>query len=168
MPSRNDALLELLVSEKPKLLRRSARIVGDLFTAEDILQRLWLKLQQGTGTDNITSPRAYLLRLVSNLSIDQRRADLARQRIQAKADAYLSASNESASADRTMIARDELARVMAAMEALAEPTRTMFRLNRFEKMRIADIAVMYGVSTTTVENHLRRALARLREAREGI
>lgn len=159
-------LTHVLIAERTGLLRRAWRIVGSAHAAEDVLQRLWLKVQQVDDPDAIRNPRAYLYRLAANLAIDHRRSEATRERIQAQADAYLWGAAEAASAEQVLIDRDTLARVMAALDGLPEPTRTMFRLNRFERMRIVDIAPLYDVSTTTVENHLRRALARLRIARD--
>ncbi len=166
MPSLAQSLTALLVSEHAVLLRRTTRIVGSVPAAEDVLQRLWLKVQQIEDVA-VRNPRAYLFRLASNLAIDHRRAEAARQRIQAKAETYLWGPTASASAETSVIDRQALARVLEALEALPDPGRTMFQLNRFEDRRIVDIAALYGVSTTTVENHLRRVLARLRVARES-
>jgi hypothetical protein len=60
-----------------------------------------------------------------------------------------------------------LERVRAAAQDLPEPTRTIFRLNRFEGLSQQSIARQLGVSTTTVENHIRRALDALAAARDG-
>ena len=166
MPSLAQSLTALLVSEHAALLRRTTRIVGSLPAAEDVLQRLWLKVQQIEDAA-VRNPRAYLFRLASNLAIDHRRAEATRQRIQAKAETYLWGPIDAASAETGIIDRQALSRVLEALDAVPEPGRTMFRLNRFEDQRIVDIAALYGVSTTTVENHLRRVLARLRIARES-
>lgn len=165
MPSLAQSLSALLASEHAVLLRRTTRIVGSLPAAEDVLQRLWLKVQEIEDVA-VRNPRAYLFRLASNLAIDHRRAEATRQRVQAKAETYLWGPVGPVSAETGMIDRQALTRVLDALDALPDPGRTMFRLNRFEEKRIIDISAIYGVSTTTVENHLRRALAALRAARE--
>lgn len=159
-------LASLLIKERAALLRRARPIVGSLSATEDVLQRLWIKIQQMDDTVAIDRPRAFLFRLTSNLAIDHHRAEATRDRIQSKADHYLWGPPATISAERAAMDKETLQRVLDALETLPEPTRTIFRLNRFEGMRIADIAVMYKVSTTTVENHLRRALERLRQARD--
>lgn len=159
-------LFRLLISERPSLLRVTARIVGNLASAEDVLQRLWIKIQKLEDETAIHNPKAYLFRLASNLAIDHVRAEVTRERIQSQADAYLWAPVEGVSAEQALIDKEALERVMRVLDGLPEPTRTMFRLSRFEGLRLSDIAKRHGVSITTVEKHLRRALGHLRMARD--
>jgi RNA polymerase sigma-70 factor (ECF subfamily) len=61
-----------------------------------------------------------------------------------------------------------LERIMQALDALPEPTRTIFRLNRFEGMPQREIAGIYNVSTTIIERHIRRALKALDDVRKAL
>ncbi|MFT4089524.1 MAG: RNA polymerase sigma factor [Asticcacaulis sp.] len=159
-------LYRILLSERSSLLRVTSRIVGSVTAAEDVLQRLWLKVDKIEDPEPIRNPKAYLFRLASNLAVDHVRAESTRNRIQSQADAYLWGPAESVSVEHELIAREALERVMSALKHLPEPTQTMFRLNRFEGMTLSQIAQRYSVSTTTVEKHIRRALGVLRQARD--
>jgi RNA polymerase sigma-70 factor (ECF subfamily) len=81
--------------------------------------------------------------------------------------AMLSETDDAPGPDRITDSITILSRVRAAAQALPEPTRTIFRLNRFEGMSQRAIAEQLAISTTTVENHVRRALDALARARDG-
>ena len=165
MISNAHSLSRLLDAERAALARMLGRVL-DRSALEDAFQTLWLRIQT-VDDQPIDNPRAFLFRLAANVAWDHGRAEARRRRVQAEAEAILWGPEDAPGAETVLIARDELARVMAAAEALAEPTRTIFHLNRIGGMPQRDIAVHLGVSRTTVEKHIRRALARLGDARDG-
>ena len=167
MPTNAVALTRLLLTERPSLMRLVQRIVGNAETAEDVTQNLWFQVQRVSDDPPIANRRAYLYRLTANLATDHVRADSSRTTIQAKAQAYLWDGLDQPSPEQEVIARDELARVLRAAEALPEPTKGIFRLHRFTGMAQAEVAAQYGVSTTTIEKHIRRAMAALQKARDA-
>ncbi len=166
MPSNTATLTRLLLAERPSLLRLVLRIVGSKPAAEDITQTLYLKVQQVEDDIRIDDPRAYLFRLASNLALDHRRFQGRRDAMQTEIENLLWVEDDSPSVERTVLARDELQRVSQAVALLGEPTRTIFYLNRFKNLPQRAIAAQFGVSTTIVERHIRRALQALAQARE--
>ncbi len=163
MSSDAAVLTELLIRERPALLRLVRRILGSDSAAEDVIQSIWLRVRGVTGEQAIGNHRAYLYRLASNLATDHGRERTRRTRL--LAEHYLWGPDEVLSTEEQVMARDELERVLDAAGHLPEPTRTMFRLNRLQGLTQPDVARRLGVSVTTVENHLRMALHRLAWAR---
>jgi RNA polymerase sigma-70 factor (ECF subfamily) len=159
-------LSRLLQSERPSLLRILSRVL-DRSMVDDALQTLWLRVQKVEDDPPINDKRSYLFALAANVAWDQGRELARRRRIQAQADAILWGAERDPSAETMVIARDELQRVLEAAEQLSEPTRTIFWLNRMEGLPQRDIAVRLGVSRTTVEKHIRRALSILGDARNA-
>lgn len=166
MSTNAHALSCLLLSERPSLLRLLGRRL-DSALAEDALQTLWLRIQRVDDHSPIEDKRAFLFRLAANVAWDQGRELARRRRLQAEAHHILWGDDDAPEADRVLIAQEELTRVMAAADALGEPARTIFWLNRIKGIPQRDIAKKLGVSRTTVEKHMRRAMARLSAAREG-
>jgi len=165
MSSNATTLTELLIRERPALLRLVQRILGSDGGAEDVIQSIWFKARGVDGGQAISNPRAYLYRLAANLATDHGRERTRRTRL--LAEHYLWGPDEVLSTEEQAMAQDELQRVLAAAEHLPEPTRTIFRLHRLQGMTQAEVARRQGVSVTTVENHVRSALQRLAWARSG-
>jgi RNA polymerase sigma-70 factor (ECF subfamily) len=165
MSSNASTLTELLIRERPALLRLVQRILGNDGGAEDVIQAIWFKTRGIDNDQAIDNPRAYLYRLAANLATDHGRERTRRARL--LADHYLWGPDEVLSTEAQAMAQDELQRVLAAADHLPEPTRTIFRLNRLQGLTQAEVARRLKVSVTTVENHVRSALQRLAWARNG-
>ena len=163
--SNASTLTELLILERPALLRLVRSILGSDGGAEDVIQSVWFKARSVDSSQQISNPRAYLYRLAANLATAHGRERSRRNRL--LADHYLWGPDEVLSTEEQVMAQDELQRVLAAASHLPEPTRGMFQLNRLQGLTQAEVARRYGVSVTTVENHLRSALQRLAWARRG-
>lgn len=136
--------------------------------AQDILQDLFIKvgtLQCGP----IGEPRAYLYKMTANLLFDRRRSAARRaNRERDWTQAQLGSEEEidaSPSVEQSMIARDELARVSAAIAALPERTAEVLRLYRIDEVAQKDIALRIGISLSAVEKHLQRAYRAVSEIR---
>ena len=66
-----------------------------------------------------------------------------------------------------MAARQEAARVLAALEALPEEQREAFLLHEEGGLSVGEIAEVTKVGPETAKSRLRYALAKLRQALEG-
>jgi RNA polymerase sigma-70 factor (ECF subfamily) len=94
------------------------------------------------------------------------RSAVRRCEIEDEVQALLSEWDDSPGADRIVDSLLTLGRVKAAAQQLPEPTKSIFRLNRFEGLSQKAIAERMGLSTTSIENHIRRALDILACARD--
>lgn len=153
-------LLKLFLAERSRLVRAIGRIVGSRATAEDIAQDTYVRLrgQQVTGND-----KGLLFRTARNLAIDHLRAGKVRA-------AYAETlpreeTSDEPPADAAMIAREELEAFLAALRTLPERTQRVFLLNRLDGMSYKAIAAMLGVSVSTVEKDMIRALELCRRFR---
>jgi RNA polymerase sigma-70 factor (ECF subfamily) len=139
--------------------------------AEDILQDLFVKLE-GLKSGPVAEPRAYLHRMAENLLYDRRRtAGWRTSREQAWVASQLGVSREAdgrPSAERQLIAREELRLISEALAALPDRTLQIFRLYRLDGLRQREIAVDLGISVSSVEKHLRRAYQAVVQAQESL
>jgi RNA polymerase sigma-70 factor (ECF subfamily) len=139
--------------------------------AEDILQDLFVKLE-GLKPGPIAEPPAYLHRMAENLLYDRRRtAGWRTRREEAWMAAQLGGMREAdgqPSAERTLIAREELELVSAALAGLPEKSLRIFSLYRLDGLRQREIASQLGISVSSVEKHLRRAYEVVMRAQAGL
>ena len=138
--------------------------------AEDILQDLFVKLE-GLKPGPVAEPRAYLHRMAENLLHDRRRsAGWRTSREEAWVASQTGVTRDAdgrPSAERALIAREELRLISAALATLPERTLQIFRLYRIDGLRQREIAAELQISVSSVEKHLRVAYEVVVEARES-
>lgn len=125
-------------------------------TAEDLLHEVWLRFR-GRSSADIRSPGAYLSRIADNLAADEARRQA--RRLQAsEVNDLLDLRDDAPTAEQSIIARDEIRAVVAAISELPERQRAIFIAARLRGERYASIAARHSITTRTVENEVRRVL----------
>jgi RNA polymerase sigma factor (sigma-70 family) len=156
-------LQQAFLNERPMLLRLLTARLGTREDAEDAAQELWLKLADLT-VDPIAHPAAYLYRMAANLASDRRAAaisGIARDR------AWLEVqpgADELPDAERALIGRDRLRRVIATVDAMSDRMRTAFQMFRIDGQSQKKIAETLGISVSGVEKLLQRAYRLVHDA----
>ncbi len=152
----------VLLAHRAQLIRfLESHGAGD--AAEDLFQELWMRVTQ-RATGPVGNPLAYLYRAANNLMVDRYRAERqSRVRDQAWIEVRGAAEDMTPDpgAEETLIAREQLARMDAALSALGDRASRCFRRFRLDGVSQREIAVELGVSLSTVESDLRRAYAAL-------
>ena len=152
----------VLLAHRAQLIRfLEAHGAGD--AAEDLFQELWMRVTQ-RPFGPVGNPLAYLYRAANNLMVDRYRAERqSRVRDQAWTEARGAVEDMAPdpSAEETLIAREQLARMDAALSALGDRVSRCFRRFRLDGVPQKEIAIELGVSLSTVESDLRRAYAAL-------
>ncbi len=156
-----------LLANRDKLRRfLIARGAGE--DADDLIQDLWLKLSTSTSGP-AASPMAYLYRAANTMMIDRYRS---RKRAERRDREWIDSEGHgndgaamSPAGERAISARQEIAKVAAALAQLGVRKETVFRRIRIDRVPQRQVAEELGVSISTVENDLRiacRTLAALR------
>lgn len=146
---------------------RLRRICPPGFDVENLVAESLARAYQVQDFARVTAGRAYLLTIARNLLIDALRRETIVS-LDFVADLDILRSDE-ASAERRIEARDELRWLQAFVERLPPQPRKVFLLRRVHDLSLATIAVQMGLSVSTVEKHLVKALklvARARAERE--
>jgi RNA polymerase sigma factor (sigma-70 family) len=154
-------LAPVFMAHRQNLMRfLKARCRGlDVGEVEDVVQELWLRCS-AVETSNINDPKSYLFRMGQNLIFDRERRRALGQNCEADW-AYVNAraegAVEEATAERSLIARDQLEQINKAMKKLGERAVWIFHRFRVDGALQEHIAVELGVSVSTVERDLRKA-----------
>jgi RNA polymerase sigma-70 factor, ECF subfamily len=160
----NDAELErLFKAYHEPLVRYLTRRLGDRDWAEEVAQETFLRaLRQ----DNLTSERAWLFAVATNLVRDDaRREDRRRQRLRLLAQEQRELQVDAA--DSALERAQEAALARKAVDGLAERDRLAL-LMREEGLNYEEIAQALGLSPGSIGTTLARARRRLVESYEAM
>jgi RNA polymerase sigma-70 factor (ECF subfamily) len=125
---------------------------------EDVVQECYCRLAQIADVEAIGNGRAYLFTMAGNIVKRQHRGARIVPIGVAIDDVHQQIESELPDPERTVIARDELRRVQAALATLTDRARRIFLLRRIEGMPQKEIARTLGVSEAVVENEASRSL----------
>ncbi|MCU4178238.1 RNA polymerase sigma factor [Bosea sp. BH3] len=161
MSTRIEDVGDLYATEQRRLERRAARRVGAAHAADvvqDVFVALWTRARGHVGNPSAYLTRAIDYAAISHVRAERRRASLP-QRIteeQYAAPAVLP--------DQVVAARQDTALLARTIAALPERTRHVFLLNRMHDCSYDEIAAGLGLSYSTVEREIARALLACRNA----
>lgn len=131
--------------------------------AEDLTQEVYVRITRMNGVDSIREPEAFLFQTAANLLRDNARRSQARRTRHhiSVDDSELPA--RTAGPDRVLEGKQSLEGVLRVLKALTKRQRDVFILHRFDGMTYAGIAEHLGISTSAVEKHMMKAIARLHQ-----
>lgn len=150
-----------------------AKRIRNRSDAEDLTQETLLRTLGSPAVTELQHASAYVFTVASNLLREYR---LRLQRFSPEAcvpiDYALASELESElvedlTPERLLLERDSLDEALRLLEELGERTRDIFVLFRIENMKQKDIATAFGISQSTVEKHVMRAVLHLATRRKG-
>ncbi|TXN19660.1 sigma-70 family RNA polymerase sigma factor [Methylobacterium sp. WL9] len=147
-----------------KLQRFLRRLLENPADAADATQETYLRMLAALTRTNIEHPTALLFRVAHNVALRMRnRQRLERTLFAATTDADLAGIVDGyALPERDTIARQELKRLAAAIDALPPRCRAVFLLSRVDGLANGEIALRLGVTRNMVEKHIIKALLHCR------
>lgn len=160
-------LTAIFLAQRPMLLRLLIARLGNRDDAEDVVQDMWLRIDQ-LGDQPVAQPAAFLYRVAANLATDRR---IAAARRGARDTAWLDHQPEAddvPDAERSLIARGEWRAVEGAIHDMPERMATALRLFRIEGQPQRAIAERLGISVSGVEKLLQRAYRRIHDRFEQV
>jgi RNA polymerase sigma factor (sigma-70 family) len=144
------------------------RITGDREAALDVASSTFLKAYRAFDRyDQVRPLRHWLLRIATNEAITyvrKRRRELRRRVDVAEASTI---ADTTATPDAESLAREDRARIRAAVSVLPELYRVVIVLRYFNELSVEEIAQVTGRPASTVGVQLLRGRALLRTALEG-
>ncbi|WP_050478192.1 RNA polymerase factor sigma-70 [Herbaspirillum rhizosphaerae] len=148
---------------RSQLRDAAARILGSRERAEDVIQDAYFKIVEVSAANEIREPVAFLFQVVRNLAIDRQRRLSMESVFFAEEDEGMQVSSGASGPEATVISRETLARVAAALATLPARTLSAFEMHRLDGCTQKEVAEKLGVSTTLVNFMIRDALNCCRE-----
>jgi RNA polymerase sigma-70 factor, ECF subfamily len=150
-------LRDLLLADYASLFRQLTRRLGSAEFAGEALQETYLRIEHAPEIGPVRSPRAYLLRVASNIAIDHRRAET-RRLTDGEVDSLLEIADEAPDPARSTEARSEIDALKRAIVELSPRRKEIFLAARVEEIPHRVIAERLGVTVRTVEVELKHAI----------
>ena len=172
-----DAFEELFLSLYPRLLSFARRVVGDMPTAEDMVQDCFIRLWE--QRDELKdSSRALLFTMLRNACLNELRRRLVRGEVSLDQMAedgdaermfnldfgYVQTTDAANAPDIALLCGELQQFIDNAVGELPPRTAEVFRLSREEGLKNREIADRLGITVKAVEKHITAALAHLRAA----
>jgi RNA polymerase sigma-70 factor (ECF subfamily) len=140
------------------------RVGGHPAEIDDLVQEVFVRLLNRRPEAPIENLEGYVFQIAANLLRERGRRFSRQIAVGAPfLTAGLLEGDEDFSAERVHAARDAWALIERGLQELPERVRNVFVLNRFEEMTGVQIARHLGVSVSTVEKDMIRAILHLKE-----
>jgi RNA polymerase sigma-70 factor (ECF subfamily) len=149
-------------SHVKRALRKLGRPEHD---AEDIVQEAYVRLVHYGATHVVRSPGAFLMTIALNLAKDAYRVHAHHGREVILDDDVV--VDTAPTLEDAMLARERLARLVGCIDELPEKTRAIFLAHRIDGMSYQRIALDHGLSVSSVEKHVAKAVFLLSQGMAG-
>jgi RNA polymerase sigma factor (sigma-70 family) len=157
-------LARYVLPHEPALRAWLRRRAVDGLETDDIVQETYAVLAGLASVDHIDAPRAYAFQTAQSVILRHlRRARIVRIDAIEDIDVVAAATDEP-SPERQTSARQELRRVSELIAGLPNKCREAFTLRKVEGLSQREVARQMGISESTVEKHIGRALRTLMNA----
>ena len=160
----NEDNYENLFKANYQLLHRFAvQYVHDVSTAEDICQKVFIRLwEKRDHLDPEQNLKSYLFTSVRNQCLNHIRDH---KKFRSQLLDLSCIPSEDLATESLSLEAEELKRIIEeALSALPEKCQLVFRMSRFQQLKYHEIAEELAISTKTVEAHMTKAIKRLRSA----
>ncbi|TNE42294.1 MAG: RNA polymerase sigma factor [Sphingomonadales bacterium] len=158
--------IDNILPHEASFVEAARRFERDADAAHDLVQEAYAWLYASDGWASIRNPRHYVLRMLRNMSIERlRRAKIIEfQRISDIEDFDI--ADEAPCQFRVAAGKDMVARVRHALAVMPERCRAVLVRRKFDGQPPREIARELGISLSTMEKRLARAVVLLSRAIE--
>ncbi len=131
------------------------------FDLDDVVQETYAVLAAKASIEAIRNPRTYTFQVAYSVILQQLRHSRVVPITAVNDTAFLDAAIDEPSPEQAVLARDELARIRSAIDALPRQTRLAFVMRRVDGLSQQEIARRMNLSEHTVEKHIARGIKSL-------
>ncbi len=161
MQTRTEKLLDLLEKNGPSLHGLLTRLTLREDVAEDLMQELFIKLNQTHRVDTVDNLPAYVRTVAMNLAFDWRRKR--KEHLFNDPDDVPEPAAEEKDIVARMVEHEQLQQVLQATERLSKTQRHIFVLRYLEQRSFEQISQDTGKTPHHIRAICSRALTRVRE-----
>jgi RNA polymerase sigma-70 factor (ECF subfamily) len=157
-----EAISALVAQYSTTLYRVAYSITRNAAEAEDAVQEAFLRvLRHREKLGEIRDHRVWLVRITWNVVLDRKRRAKARPETEDIADLVRTLPAKSITAEKTTIAAQEHARIMALIDTLPRKEREALLLSAVEELTTTQAAEVLGTTESSVRSRIFRARQQL-------
>lgn len=162
--------LRLYESHRDSLVSYAGRLSGDTDVAEDIVQDAWLLFDRHRTAKTVREPLSYFKRIVRNLVFAQAR----RKRLEGPApdldaaEAVNQLADDRPDVEAELIAREDMRLIMKVVASLPERQQAAFKMYCFEGMKLREVGLRLGISTSLAHLLVTEAMQLCDEKRKRV
>lgn len=145
---------------RPALMAFFLRRVQNHADAEDLTQEVYVRISAKSG-EALQSADAYVFQVAANLLRDRARKRKVRDDFAISERQAEQFGIETLDPFRVSAGNEELQKLVAAIDELPDKRRRIFLLFRYENLTQRMIAESLGISQSSVEKHVQKAMAHL-------
>jgi len=145
----------VVLPHQPALRARLRRSTSDSGELDDLVSEVLTRAFANAGWRSVDYGRAYLFTIARNLVIDQARREKVVSFVKV---ADFELLQPGCDPEPQLCARDELRRLQLVLDTLPAQCRRVFLLRRVHEKSMGEIAEEMGLSVSTVEKHLGKAI----------
>jgi RNA polymerase sigma-70 factor (ECF subfamily) len=143
-----------------KLYQYIYKYTQSAYYADETVQLSFIKLwEKRVGLSENYSISTQLFRIAKSTLIDLLRKEKIRD-TQALSDAFVSDSR----GGERLIHKEQLSRILSAIDELPEQSKKVFKLSRFNHLSHKEISTQLSISPKTIETHISKAIRHLRKS----
>ena len=145
----------------PALTRFSQRRILEHADVDDLVQEVFLRLSRRGDLTDITNIGGYIFQTAANVLKDRLRHRMSRQANDHNFLTDQQIDDTAFSPERVLVGKETLNHLSAALAELPDRTQMIFVLCRLEGMQYAEVAKKLGISVSSVDKHMAKAMDHL-------
>ena len=153
----------LFRSQQMRLRTYLNTYVGNQDTAADLVQETFLRFMEKSDGTRINSAISYLYRIAANLAMDHLRREKRHQTKRMVPEQLAYAVANTPQPDKVTDTREKIERLRSAVQELPALTRQVLVLCRLQFLTYAEVATKLGISESSVQKHLTKALQHIKQ-----
>ena len=150
-----------------RVLKMVARRTNGRPDPEELLNTAYLRLQRYQSGRVVKDPVGFLVRTAQNIAVDEYRHDQISARYLSDMQQSGRDLDDSPLQDEVFASRERFERVKQGLAQLSPRTREIFLMYRLNDMKCREISAKTGLSESSVEKHIAKAMYFLTKWSEG-
>ena len=131
----------------------------DIDKAEDILQEVFVKLWENCNKVDYDKVKSYIYSIANNMFLNE----LKHQKVAHNYNKYNKRESTNESPEFIMLEKEFMEKLEFTIANLPEKQRKVFLMNRIEKKKYREIALLLNISVKAVEKRMHQALVIMRK-----